>query len=160
MVAFSGFYENHKPPPSGNACGIVPPHHDGHQKIQQRGYMLHHRFVDCFHGGRWGDTEHEVVARWQRPGAYGGALDMLHRAMPRTLLQRLRVTIEMACEGGHIFLPLLAKHLIFTGSILVEWRLVNKRMADDSTLCMRHTPVKVFSRVRSGPSSPWLGREA
>ena len=24
MAAFSGFYESHKPPPSGNACGIIP----------------------------------------------------------------------------------------------------------------------------------------
>ena len=31
MVAFSGFYEGHQPPPSGNVSGIVPPHCDGHQ---------------------------------------------------------------------------------------------------------------------------------
>ncbi len=40
MVAFSGFYENHEPPPSGDACGIVPPHRDGHQHGQQNWYML------------------------------------------------------------------------------------------------------------------------
>ena len=28
------------------------------------------------------------------------ALDMLHQAMPRALLQCLRMTIEMACDGG------------------------------------------------------------
>ena len=99
MVAFSGFYESHKPPPSGDARGMVPPHRFGHQKGQQRGYILHRRFVDCFHGGRRGDTE-QVVARWQRPVTSGGALDMLHRVMPRALLQRLRVTIKMACNGG------------------------------------------------------------
>ena len=99
MVAFSGFHESHKPPPSGDACGIVPPHRDGHRKGQQRGYILHHCFVDCFHGGRRGNTE-QVVARWQRPVASGGALDMLHWTMPRALLQRLCMTIEMACDGG------------------------------------------------------------
>ena len=41
MAAFSGFYESHKPPPSGDACGIVPPRRDGHQNGLQRGYILH-----------------------------------------------------------------------------------------------------------------------
>ena len=99
MVAFSGFNESEKPPPSGDVRGIVPPHRYGHQNGQQRGYILHHRFVDCRHGGHWGDTE-RVVARWQRPVASGGALDMLHWVMPRALLQHLCMTIEMACEGG------------------------------------------------------------
>ena len=36
MVAFSGFYESHKPRPYGNAHGIVPPHYDGHKKGQER----------------------------------------------------------------------------------------------------------------------------
>ena len=31
MVAFSGFYESHEPPPSGNACSIVPAHRDDHR---------------------------------------------------------------------------------------------------------------------------------
>jgi len=39
MVAFSGFYESHNPPPSGGARGIVPPHCDGYQNSQQSGYM-------------------------------------------------------------------------------------------------------------------------
>ena len=60
---------------------------------------MHCCFVDCFHGSRQGDTE-QVVAQWQRPVASGGALDMLHWTMPRALLQRLRMTIEMACDGG------------------------------------------------------------
>jgi hypothetical protein len=46
MVAFSGFYESHEPPPSGDAHGIVPPHRDGHQNGQQSGYMLHYCCVD------------------------------------------------------------------------------------------------------------------
>jgi hypothetical protein len=40
MVAFSGFYESHEPPPSGDARGIVLPHRHGHQNGQQRGGML------------------------------------------------------------------------------------------------------------------------
>ena len=40
MVAFSGFYESHEPPPSGDARGIAPPHRDGHQNGQQSGYMF------------------------------------------------------------------------------------------------------------------------
>ena len=99
MVAFSGFYESHEPPPSGNVRGIVRLHRDGHQKGQQRRYIFHCRFIDCLHGGRWGNTE-RVVAQWQCPVASGGALDMLHGEMPRALLQRLRMTIEMACDGG------------------------------------------------------------
>jgi hypothetical protein len=34
MVVFSGFYERQEPPPLGDACGIVPPQHDGHQQGQ------------------------------------------------------------------------------------------------------------------------------
>jgi hypothetical protein len=40
MVAFSGFYESHEPPPSGDARGIAPPHHDGHRNGQESGYMF------------------------------------------------------------------------------------------------------------------------
>jgi hypothetical protein len=39
MVMFSGFYESHEPPPSGDACGIVPPHCDGHKNGQKSGYI-------------------------------------------------------------------------------------------------------------------------
>ena len=37
MVAFSGFYESHEPPPLGDASGIVSPHRHGHWNDQQRG---------------------------------------------------------------------------------------------------------------------------
>jgi len=47
MVAFSGFCESHKPPPSGDALVIVPSHRHGHQNGQQSGYMLHCHNV-CF----------------------------------------------------------------------------------------------------------------
>jgi hypothetical protein len=40
MVAFSGFYESHEPPPSGYARGIVPPHRNHHQNGQQSGYIF------------------------------------------------------------------------------------------------------------------------
>ena len=66
MVVFSVLCESHEPPPSGDVCGIVPPHCDGHQNGQQCGYMMHHRFVDYCPGGRLGNTE-AVVARWRRP---------------------------------------------------------------------------------------------
>jgi len=100
MAAFSGFYESHEAPPSGDARGIVPPHCDGHQNGQQSGYILHLRFILCCHpGSRRGDME-RVVARWRRPVASGKALVMLHRAMPHVPHQRLRMAIEMACDGG------------------------------------------------------------
>jgi hypothetical protein len=57
MVAFSGFYESHEPPPSGDARGIVPPHPDVHRNGHQSGYMLHRCFVSFRPGGRRGDTE-------------------------------------------------------------------------------------------------------
>jgi hypothetical protein len=41
MEAFSGFYESHEPPQSGDARSIVPPHQDGLQNGQQSGYILH-----------------------------------------------------------------------------------------------------------------------
>ncbi len=99
MAAFSGFYESQEPPSSGNACGIVPAHCDGHQNGQQSGHILHLRFVCCCPVGRRGDTE-PVVARWQRPVASGEALVMLHWAMPHVPLQRLHTAIEMTCNGG------------------------------------------------------------
>jgi hypothetical protein len=54
-------------------------------------------FVDCClfaccPGGRWGNTEQEV-ARWRLPGASSVALDLLHRAMPRSLLQCIHMAI-------------------------------------------------------------------
>ena len=98
-MAFSCFYESHNPPPSGDARGIVPPHRDGRRNGQQRGYILHRLFVDCCPGSCRGDTE-QVVTRWQHLVASDVALDMLHQTMPRALLQRLRMTIKMACDGG------------------------------------------------------------
>ena len=99
MVAFSGFYESHKPLPSGDACGIVPPHREGHQNGQQSGYILHLRFVCCRPGGRRGDTE-RVVARWRHLLAFMKALVVIYRAMPHVPHQRPRMAIEMACDGG------------------------------------------------------------
>ncbi len=61
-------------------------------------------FVDCClffccPGGCWGDTE-LVVARCLHPGASSVALDLLNRAMPRALLQRVRMAIEIARDRG------------------------------------------------------------
>ncbi len=61
-------------------------------------------FVDCClfaccPGGRWGDTE-RVVTRWRLPRASSVALNLLHWAMPRSLFQRIRMAIKMACNGG------------------------------------------------------------
>ncbi len=59
-------------------------------------------FVDCClfarcPGGCWGNTE-QVVARWRLPGASSVALNVLHRAIPCSLLQRIRMAIKMACD--------------------------------------------------------------
>jgi hypothetical protein len=51
MAAVSGFYESHKPIPSGDARGIVPVHHHGHRNGQQSGHILHRHFVFCRPGG-------------------------------------------------------------------------------------------------------------
>jgi hypothetical protein len=99
MVAFSGFYESHEPPPSGDACSIVPPHHDGHPNGQQSGYMMHHRCVDCCPGGRLGDTERGVT-RCRRPVASGEALVMLHWEMRSVLNRRTAMAIKMAHDRG------------------------------------------------------------
>ncbi len=61
-------------------------------------------FVDCClfaccPVGRWGNTK-QVVTQWWLPGASSVALDVLHRAMPCSLLQRVRMAIELACNGG------------------------------------------------------------
>jgi hypothetical protein len=55
--------------------------------------------IACCPGGRWGNTE-QVVTQCQLPVASSVALDLLHWAMPRSLLQRICVVIEMACDGG------------------------------------------------------------
>jgi hypothetical protein len=99
MVVFSGLYESPGPPTLGDARGIVPPHRDDHRNGHQSGFIINCYFVCCCPGGRQGDTE-RVVARWRRPVASGVALDMLHRAMPHVLLQRLTMAIKMVCRGG------------------------------------------------------------
>jgi hypothetical protein len=100
MVAFSGFYESHEPPPSGDARGIVPPHRDdGHRNGQQRGYILHNCCVHCCPGGRRGNTE-QVVVRWRRSVASGEALVILHWEMRSVLHRRTAMAIEMAQDGG------------------------------------------------------------
>jgi hypothetical protein len=41
-----------------------------------------------------------VFAQCRHPGASSVALDLLNRAMPHASLQRVRMAIEMACDGG------------------------------------------------------------
>ena len=94
-----GFYENHEPPPSGDAGVIVLPHRHGHRNGQQSGYTLHHLCVNCCPAGRLGNTR-QVVARWQRPVASGEALVMLHWEMRSVLHQRTAMPIKMARNGG------------------------------------------------------------
>ncbi len=99
MAAFSGFYESHERPPSGDVRGIVPPHRHGHRNGQQSGYMLHRRFVCCRPGGRRGNTE-RVVDQWRRPVASGEALFMLHRVMRFVPHRHTAMAIKMARDGG------------------------------------------------------------
>ena len=98
-VVFSGFYESHEPPPSGDVRGIAPAHCHGHRNGQQSGYMLHHCNVCCRPGGRRGNTE-RVVARWQCPVASNEALVMLHREMRFISHRRTAMAIKMASKVG------------------------------------------------------------
>ncbi len=98
-MVFSGFYESHEPPPSGDARGIVLPHRHGHRNGQQRGGHVAHRCVDCVPGGRRGDTE-RVVARWRSLLAFLKALDLLNREMRSVFHLRIAMVIKMARDGG------------------------------------------------------------
>jgi hypothetical protein len=102
MAAFTGFYESHGPTPSGDVCGIVQAHHDGHRNGQQSGGILHHSFVCCRYGGRRGDME-RVVAQWRHLVAFLKALDLLHKAMLVVLHRRTAMAIQMASNGGTFF---------------------------------------------------------
>jgi hypothetical protein len=99
MAAFSGFYESHKPPPSGDARGIVPAHQNGHRNSQQSWFILHRRTVCCRPGGRRGNTE-RVVTRWRRLVSSIKALDLLHREMRAVSHHRIAMAIEIASDGG------------------------------------------------------------
>ncbi len=99
MAVFSGLYESPRPPPSGDARGIVPPHRDDHRNGHQSGYILHYRYFYCPPCGLRGDTE-QVVAQWRRSVASGEALVMLHWAMRSVPHRRTAMAIEMARDGG------------------------------------------------------------
>jgi len=98
MVAFSGFYDRHEPPPSGDVRGIVPPHRDGHQNGQQSGYMLQYCCGDCCPGGHQGNTE-RVVARWRPLVASGEAPVMLHWVMRSISHRRTAMANEIVRDG-------------------------------------------------------------
>ena len=93
VAAFSGFYESHEPPPSGNVRGIVPAHRNSHRNGQQSGHIC------CCPGGRRGNTE-QVFAQWRHPVASGEALVMLHREMRSVWHWRTAMAIKMAHDGG------------------------------------------------------------
>jgi hypothetical protein len=65
----------------------------------KRGVFFHPCLFACCPGGHWGNTE-QVIDQRQHPGASSVALDLLHWVMPRLLLQRVRMAIEMACDRG------------------------------------------------------------
>ena len=98
MVVFSGFYESHELPPSGNARGIVLSHRDGHQNSQQSGYILHNHCVNCCSGGCRGNME-RVVTRWWHSVASGEALAMLHWAICSVSHRRTAMAIKIALDG-------------------------------------------------------------
>ena len=98
MAAFSGFYESHKPPTSGDAHDSTA---TSRWPLKRPSKWIHITsfFVCCCPGGRQGDTE-RVVARGWHPVASGEALVMLHWVMLHVSLQCLRMAIKMACDGG------------------------------------------------------------
>ena len=61
------------------------------------GVLFNCRVVDCRPGSCRGYSE-QVVARWRLLGASSVALDLLHQAMPRALLQHDQIAIKMACN--------------------------------------------------------------
>ncbi len=67
------------------------------------GVFLQCCFVCCCPGSRWGNKE-QVAAQWQRPEAFGVALDMLYWAIQAASLPCVRMAIEMASKGG-TFVP-------------------------------------------------------
>jgi hypothetical protein len=62
MVAFSGFYESHELPSSGDVRGIVPLHRDGHRNGQQEGTFC----IIVF-----------VLSPWRPPGRYGASSHLM-----------------------------------------------------------------------------------
>ena len=77
----------------------VPAHCNGHQNGHQGGRHVAHRCVDCFPGGRRGNTE-QVVAQWQSLVAFMKALDLLHWTMRSVFHWRTSMAIEMTRDGG------------------------------------------------------------
>ena len=64
--------------------------------------VCHGCFVCCRPSGRRDNTE-RVIAQWRHLVASGVAMDILHWATPHVSLQRLRMAIKMACDGGAFF---------------------------------------------------------
>ncbi len=108
------YYWNKCPPwwwcPVASREALYPLHQEMHTVTYRRfamaikmaskvGVFYHRHFVDCRSGSCRGNTE-QVVTRWWCPGASSVALDLLHREMPRALLQCVRMATKMACNWG------------------------------------------------------------
>ncbi len=66
------------------------------------GIFFHCCLFACCPGSSWGNME-QVVDQWRHKGASSVALDLLHWAMLRQLLQHICMAIEMASRGGGLF---------------------------------------------------------
>jgi hypothetical protein len=98
-------------------CEVVYRHITMAIKMASReGVFFHCHLFACCLGGRRGDAE-QVLDRWQRPGASSAALDLLYWAMPRVLLQRVRM-IKMACDGG----TYICCHQLFLFAVNIDER--------------------------------------
>ncbi len=103
VASTSGFHCSPAGPPlSGNARGIVPAHHHGHQNGQQVWCFLCCFFLACGPVVRRDDTE-RILARWRRPVASSEALDPLHRAMYAALHRGIIAAVKTSRNGGVLF---------------------------------------------------------
>jgi hypothetical protein len=91
MGVFSGFYESHEPPPSGDASGIVPVHRRG----QRPAKWAHFISLFC------------LLFPWQPLGRYGASIHLMaassgfrsspgHAELDDALLQCICVAIKVA----------------------------------------------------------------
>ena len=101
MVAFSGFYESHELPPSGNARDSTAASRWPLKRPTKRVHfcIVVVLIVALAAGGAIGDTE-QAVAGWRHSVASGEALVMLHRAMRSVSHRCTAMAIKMAHGGG------------------------------------------------------------
>jgi hypothetical protein len=85
----------------GDACGIVPAHHHGHQNGQQVWCFFCRFFLACNPVVCRDDTE-QILAQWRRPVASNEALDPLHWAMYAALHWRISVAVKLGQAEVHL----------------------------------------------------------